>query len=181
MSICSWFKKKPVVVEQTPKKPDLTWSNYLFDQIDRIYLKEFDDRAKDMARIHPKFKSMTRPERINVVCDLIRWLAYYESGWDPKSTSVDVGSKEDKDTWSIGLLQISVCDQKNMGLYTNYSFDDLLKPEPNLHLGLTILTRQIRRTGLVILPNKHQDRYWAVLLDGNKYSRVNEILARVQK
>ena len=155
------------------------WSEYLYSMIHDYFIETFL-KAKDLDRLHPRFQSLSRHEKIWVFCELFSSMAFYESGWNEKSASQDVGTAENKDTWSIGLMQISVVDQKNMGLSLHYTYNDLLQAKPNLHLALTIMARQINKTGLVILPNKSPQRYWAVLLDGNRYSQVSQILKRIQ-
>lgn len=205
--LINWFKslfaKKltPIPTVNLPKIPDPTptplekamvpklswekypenrpWSEYLYSMISDYYIRTLAG-AKDVTRLHPRFNSMSIHEKKWVLCELISSMAFYESGWNEKSASQDVGTAENKDTWSIGLMQISVVDQKNMGLNLHYTYAELLKAKPNLHLALTILARQVNKTGLIILPNKSPQRYWAVLLDGNKYSQVSQILKRIQ-
>lgn len=153
------------------------WSQYVYDTID---IKVFDS-AKDMARICTSYAQLNEAQKKTVVAELFSAMAFYESGWDQKSASVDVGNKDKRDTWSIGLLQISVVDQEWAGIGKLYNYDQLLTAKPNLHLAIAILQRQIKKAGLVILDNSSKYRYWAVLLDGNKYSKVSSITAMTQK
>lgn len=154
------------------------WSEHLFKAV-QAYMPVFET-AKDLNRIHPEWKILSDYARVHVICELISSMAYFESGWNERSAGVDVGVASNRDTWSVGLLQVSVVDQKNMGIPLKYTYAQLLTAIPNLNLTLEILARQIRKTGLFILPNSSPQRYWAVLLDGNKYSKVREILSKVQ-
>lgn len=187
MGFCDWFKKKPEPQkEYLPEKKNNylswnkpQWDTFLLMQVGLAY--ESLVVAKDWDRIVPGFYLKNRHAQTHILAELIVAMAYYESAWNERSQSVDVGTEKDKNTWSVGLLQVSVCDQKNMNLPTQFTFDELCQMTANIALGLHILCRQVAKTGLIILPNKHPQRYWAVLLDGNKYSRVDQIIARVRK
>lgn len=149
------------------------WSDHLTKLVDAdmsIY-----DSAKDIEFFCPKFKSLDDQRKIKAVSEMWVATAYYESGYNPNSQSVDVGTKSDRNTWSIGLLQMSQVDQSSYKLPFGFSFDDLLQPENNLTLGLAVMKKQIQRRGLIVVPTSP---YWAVLYRG-KYSKVDEISARV--
>ena len=42
------------------------------------------------------------------------------------------------------------------------------------------MARQIDKAGLVVLPNASRYRYWAILLDGNKYQKIDQVRAMVR-
>jgi len=164
-------------------KPErIEWSNYLISRLYGIYESHII-KIKDMARFRPDWAGLTKDQQIFVIAELIVQMAKYESGWNPKSASVDVGKKEKRDTWSIGLLQISVVDQSwaKPRDKAKYTYEELLTAIPNLDLSLAILTRQIEKDGRLVLPNKSNLRYWAVMLDGNKYSKVSAIESFIKK
>lgn len=156
------------------------WSEILVSRIKSV--KDNLDQAKDLAIICPKYHSMTEAEQVKVLSEFWVSVAYYESGWNPKSQSVDVGTKSDHDTWSIGLWQMSVVDQPNYGLKYGYDFDKLLEVDANAHLSLSILSRQAMKKGKLILV-KGQDSgvYWAVIYKGGTYDRSSKIIAMTQK
>ncbi len=157
------------------------WSDYLIQRIDAAY-ESHVLKVQDWHRFRSDWNDLTRAQRVNVMAEVISATAKYESGWNPKSASVDVGTKEKRDTWSVGLMQVSVVDQdwaKPSGK-DRYSYDELLTPIPNLDLTLAILFRQISRTGLLILPNSSKYRYWAVLLSGGRYEKIDEITGAVR-
>jgi len=154
------------------------WSKALLGIIEKdleIYLL-----ASDLPIICPKIKSLEKEKQIRAIAEF--WIAtiYHESGFDPRSQSVDVGSKDKRSTWSIGLTQISEIDQEWVSLDRRYSYDELLTPEPNMKLANAIMVRQINRNKKILLDNSSKDRYWAVLLVGNKYSEIKNIIERVQ-
>lgn len=153
------------------------WSEYVYKMLGTTLWNTFDS-ADDVKRICPKYEDLSLEYRKHVIAEFWSQIALYESSWNPKSASVDVGSQSQKDTWSIGLFQISVVDQKNLGITLGYSYDDLLIPFHNIDLAFKIMERQIQKTHLYILPNTNKNRYWAVILDGNKYSQVSQILSK---
>lgn len=137
--------------------------------------------AVDVEKFCPKFKSLSAQDRLRALGELWVGVAYYESGFKPTSASVDVGKPELKDTWSVGLYQMSVVDQKNYGLTFGYKYDDLLTPLPNIKLALAILKRQIEKRKYFAIPAPNPGLYWAVLRPGGKYDKSDLIIARVKK
>lgn len=138
--------------------------------------------AKDIERIVPKFKSLTDDQKVKALGEFYVGMAYYESGFNPKSQAVDVGTQSNRDSWSIGLYQLSVRDWQNKDSGgPKFTFDQLLEGVNNIILANRTMVLQIQKTGLIILPNTSKSRYWAVILDGNKYQKVDAILARVRK
>lgn len=155
------------------------WSDALLGFIDAKF--NTFDKAKDINKFCPKYSTLNHNQKLTVWGELFVALAYYESGYDPKSTSVDVGHKEDKNTWSVGLLQMSYTDIKNYSFKMNYKFEDLLKAEPNLDLGTAVMARQIEKVGTVLIGPSRASLYWATLHPTGKYDKSSSIIARVQK
>lgn len=139
------------------------------------------DDAKDVEFFYPKWKSASRETKMRAMAEMWISIAIHESGWNPKSASVDVGSKDDKGSWSIGLLQMSVNDQPNYGFKFGYTYEDLLTPGPNFHLALAIMQRQIKKYGVIRITKGNPDIYWATIYKGGKYDHSDEIAARIQK
>lgn len=157
---------------------EAAWSDFLIDRIRRdLHLY---DAAKDVGRICPKYAGLPDSERIKAIGEFWVAVGIWESSWNPKSAAVDVGKKENRDTWSVGLYQVSVVDKANREV-TKYNYDQLLTAIPNIDLATTIMGRQLKNYGLLILPNSSKGRYWAVILDGNKYSKIHEIISRMKK
>lgn len=153
------------------------WSDKLTSIIKTDLVKYSE--AKDITRICPKYKTLKDEQKIKAIGELYVGLAYYESSFNPKSFSVDVGNKNNKETWSVGLYSMSGVDSASR-LY-GADFTKLQDPLINIQVAAEQIRRQLKNTGLLILPNSSKYRYYAVILDGNKYSKVSEILARVKK
>lgn len=166
----SWEKNHPERIK---------WSDFLHMKLSISLFAQFD-KASDNKRLCPNYDSMTKEQKITAWMELVSAMAFYESSWNPKSASPDVGTPANKDTWSTGLLQVSVTDQWG-DIPKLYSYNHLLEPIPNLDLGLKLMSRQLKNRNKFILPNSDKYRYWAVLLDGNKYSKVSEIISMVRK
>lgn len=151
-----------------------SWSKKIISLLDEGF--ETFDKVQDMNQFCPKYASLSKTQKLKTWGELWVAVAYFESGYKPTSASVDVGTKTNKDTWSVGLYQMSVVDQKNYKLNFGYTYDDLLKPEPNITLALAILKRQIEKRGLIVVPS---NPYWAVIYNG-KYPKITEIKARIK-
>jgi hypothetical protein len=137
--------------------------------------------AKDINTLYPNFSGLSESNKIKVICLFWCWVAYYECGWDPDSRSVDVGTKDDQDTWSIGLLQMSVVDQESYHIPMGLDFRKLLIPENNLELGHRIMLKQIKNYGKIFIPKGDRGLYWAVIHPGGKYDKTKEILNNIRK
>jgi len=159
------------------KKPE--WSAHLLGHVKGM--KQLWDSATDIEEFIPGYKSMSAERQIKGIGELLVALAYYESGFNPKSNSVDVGKPGAKDTYSVGLYQVSVVDQSWAGGGYKYSFEELSTPLPNIDLAMALMKRQLLKTQTIALQNSSKYRYWAVLLHGNKYSKIPQIKARILK
>ena len=138
------------------------------------------DTASDPSFFCPKYKTLTAAQRAQAMAEMIVWTTYYESSWDPTEYSVDVGEEDDKNTWSVGLLQLSVVDQPNYGFTFGYAFGDLQSPTPNLTLGLAIMARQIQNHGKILIPAGQSGVYWSTLHPGGSYDKSAAIAGHVQ-
>lgn len=139
------------------------------------------DSAKDIQTFCPKYKSLDKTGRLKAWGELWVGLAYYESGYNPKSFSKDVGSEGKFDTYSAGLFQVSAADQEWAGGNLKYTYQELLTALPNIHLSTVLMVRQLKNTQLIALPNSSKYRYWSTLLVGNRYQKISEIAQRVKK
>ena len=165
--------------ENTTEKHDerKPWSDAISINIDKYFANY--DIAKDTTRFCPKYKSLTKDQKKKAIGEFFVALSYYESGFNPKSESVDVGSKNDKGSWSVGLYQMSGNDGAAKALGVDYL--GLKDPIKNINVAMYQMNTQIKNTGLFILPNSSKYRYWAIILEGNKYNKVSDVIARVQK
>lgn len=153
------------------------WSDKLTGIIEKD-LKQYNE-AKDITRICAKYKSLKDTQKIKAIGEFYVGLAYYESSFNPKSFSVDVGTKNDLGSYSVGLFQVSAND--SAAKVYKATFENLKTPLMNIDVATEIFRRQLKNTGLLILPNSSKNRYFATILDGNKYTKTPEIIARVNK
>lgn len=197
VDICQWirdlnnYKEEIVTITEKELSPYLplswevghrerkAWSDYLINQIANFHFESFD-KAKDAVKLYDRYESLKKWQKVNLWAEFICSLCYYECSWDQLQNSVDVGTNGDIDTYSVGLMQLSVVDQKNYKIRLGYKFKDLQDPIKNLNLGLKIMTQIIKNKGIVMVP-KGSNPYWAVICPGGKYDKSSEILARVKK
>ena len=185
----SFFTKstnQPVQSESVPSKPitskgwSLEWTDILKKNIGDCL--ESLNKASDIDLIYPAYLLLKRDDQIAVWAEFFKALAYYESGYDPLCESVDVGTKDNKESWSVGLLQLSGDDKKNLGLAIGYDYERLKVPEFNLVQGIALMVNQIQKRGKIIIPNNEKGNpkaYWATLRPGNQYDKTEKILAAV--
>lgn len=158
----------------------MAWSRLLYKEI----LTKFDilDQVTDMSKYCPKYKLLTKEQRINTWAEFMVALAYYESAWKPTESSQDVGEAGNYSTYSDGLFQVSAVDIQNYGLkdLPKYTHQDLLTVEPNIKLALALMTRQIQKQKLICVSS---DVYWATLSCKwfARYEVNDDIANRVQK
>jgi Transglycosylase SLT domain len=145
------------------------WSDALLADLNAHY--DSLVQAADAVRLHPQWPTLSRAQRLVVLAELFVWTAYYESNWNPSDFSLDVGNRSDRDTWSVGLLQLSVVDQANHDIPLGYSFADLQDSIKNIRLGVAILARQIDRHGKILIPAGESGVYWSTLHPGGKYDK----------
>ncbi|MGZ3770076.1 MAG: TIGR02594 family protein [Bdellovibrio sp.] len=177
--VTSMFQKQSPMIQVPQVGWQEEWTTHLTGLIkDKILILE---TASDIEKIRPDYHSLSRENQIKVFVELIKATCYFESGYNPKAASVDVGTKENKDTWSVGLLQMSVVDQSNYGLRFGYSYEDLLKPLPNLTLGVAVLAKQVAKHGKLIIKRGEPGLYWATLCEGGRYDKSASIIKRVQE
>lgn len=158
------------------------WSEELFKMVAAQY--DILSQASDVLRIHPLFNRLNKSQQITCLCQFIATMTYYESGYNPKASSVDVGEVNVLDTYSVGLLQLSVVDQKNLNIPLGYTYADLQDPIKNLNLGVRIMANQVRKRGKFLIAKGESGNpgvYWAVIHPGGKYDKTSEILANVHK
>lgn len=163
----SSYKAEPLAWESSSHPERAQWSAAAM----KIVTQYFDqlDPAKDVTSFCSPYRSLSKDQKINLWADIFAATAYYECAWDPRSSSVDVGTSNNRDTWSVGLLQLSVVDQANYGFKFGYNFADLQDAEPNLQLGIAIMAKQIAKKGVIMIPTGGSGLYWATLHPGGRY------------
>ena len=173
---------------RTPVTPPTSkgWHPYWDEVLNRLLYSNLDsfDKAKDIEVIRKDWFSLSEEQKVKVLTAFIKTLAYYESGYDPLCESVDVGTKGNKETWSVGLLQLSGVDKSNLGLPVGFDYEGLKNPENNIIQGIAIMVNQINKRGKIIIPKSEKGNpgvYWATLNTGNRYDKTDLILKEVHK
>lgn len=151
------------------------WSDALIADLTAHYAAY--SKASDSASFCPGFSTLSQAQQIRVWAEMTVWDAYYESSWDPTENSPDAGTASDKDTWSVGLLQLSVVDSAN-GSY-GFDFAQLQDPIDNLALGTQIMANQINKVGVIMIPSGGSDLYWSTLHPGGQYDKSASIISHV--
>lgn len=135
--------------------------------------------ATDVVDFCPKFHDLNDSQKLKALIEFSIALALYESSFKPGQYSVDVGTKNDKGSWSVGLYQMSGND--NSAKEIGATFETLKDPLVNIEVYMIQLKKQIAKRNKFFLNNSDSMRYWAVALRQNKYSKIPEIKARVLK
>lgn len=179
------FSKGAIGFSSKPDTQKYSWDNDTrkawSTHLDKIMHEDMNiyASASDISKLCPKFNALNSDQKAQALSEFWIALALYESGWNPKDYSVDVGNKSDKGSWSVGLYQMSANDSaaKKYGA----SFESLKDPLVNITVATEQMRRQIDKCGAIFLDNKSKCRYWAVALHSNKFSKIPEIKARVLK
>lgn len=135
--------------------------------------------AQDVTEVCPKYKSLSEDLKVKGLAEFWVAIAYHESSFNPTSNSVDVGSPNDLESYSVGLYQMSGNDS-SANKY-GAKFTTLKDPLVNITVAMEQMRRQLYKEQLLLLPNSSPMRYWAVILKGNKYNQIPDIKARVLK
>lgn len=170
-----------------PKRVTLSWEKghperrFWTEALMGFLNQRFDnlDKADDFWMVRTDYAKLTREQKLHCWAEMIVTMTYYESGWNPRSQSVDVGTKENRNTWSVGLAQMSVVDQANYGINLGWGFNDFLDPVKNLNFALRVMERLVLKRGKVFIP-RGESPYWSTLSPGNPHERLDEIRAVVQ-
>jgi len=183
----NWLKSlfaKPAPVQSAPVT-SREWNPYWTELLKRLVysnIKAFD-AASDIHNIRPDWSLLSDDQKADVMAAFFKRLIFFESSYNPLSESVDVGNKHDKQTWSVGLMQLSGVDKANLGLPIGWDYEGLKNPENNITQGVAIMTNQIRKRGKIIIAKGEKGNpsaYWAPLIAGGKYDKTAEIIAAAQ-
>lgn len=155
-----------------------SWSDAIVEQI-TLNLDAFL-MAQDVKEICPAIGKMSKEKQIKVLGEFFVAVAYYESGYNPLSSSVDVGQKGNLATYSVGLYQVSEIDAKYQNMKLRYTYKQLQDPINNIKFAFEIMNRQLSKRSKIMLDNTDKMKYWAVILKGNKYSKIPQIIAKAR-
>lgn len=166
-----WEKTTEAHPERAPWTELL--SGLIFDKLGEYNL------AADIEALCPKYFSLNNVEKVKAIGEFWVGLAYYESGFKPTSSAVDVGQASNRNTYSDGLYQMSGTDDSAKEFGCDYKC--LQDPLMNIKVAHHQMMKQLSREGKIMLANSSKNRYWATILVGNKYSVIPQIKARILK
>jgi hypothetical protein len=161
------------------------WTRILYRIIDQEG-EELIYGSEDIGQFCPRYSSLTRDEKIQFWASLFVAVAKFESNFDPMARTEEKG-KLDAITGttlvSEGLLMLSYQDARaNPACRFNPVLDralpkedlrrSILAPENNLHCGVQIMMRQLKRYDRIAIG---QGAYWAVLKVGSRFQRIPTI------
>jgi hypothetical protein len=161
----------PILTWEIDRPERRAWTEELYNLIDANFEKL--DRAKDTKDFCPKYDQLSRGQKIKVFMVIMEWDALYESSWNPKSESVDVGTAGNKNSWSVGLWQMSQTDQANYGIKLGYSYEDLKDPIKNARLAIPILADLVAKYGY-IARKPGGGSYWSTLRPTTKAPAIQK-------
>lgn len=159
-----------VVLDWQEDHPErAAWTDALLADITANF-KSFDI-ASDAILFCPKYSGLAQTDKVHMWAEVIVWDSNYESSWNPTEASPDAGTVADKDTWSVGLMQVSVVDQVNWKFLFGYTFTDLKDPIKNLKLATSIMAASIAKHGHLLIASGELGLYWSTLHPGGKYDK----------
>lgn len=118
------------------------WTTHLLHLVD-VNLDAFNS-ANDANSFHPSFASLTREQKRFVWATMFVEIVRYECGFNPTSHMTESSGEE-----SIGLLQMSVNDDRNYRLPFDYSALELRDPIKNLSVGVAVAAALVRKDGVI--------------------------------
>lgn len=129
-----------------------SWGAYLMTKLNpNEHPHLFAENQGDLGTVCPRFASMNIQEKKNFWVWLATSMANYESSCNERVKAKGVNGT------AAGLLQLHLGKEYNYGCRRGINS---LSARDNLECGMTILNRDVRRTGK-IFPSK--DNYWHVL------------------
>lgn len=158
------------------------WTETLVACIEKSQLPEIV--PADADQFCKGYDSLPRAKRIEFWANLFAIIAKYECGYNPESASVDVGTKNNLDTYSVGLFQLSVVDQQSYKFDLGFDFDDLKDGSKNIQLAIPIAARLVaqdnRIAGKIDGKWKGLTRYWAVMRAESSVKDQSESAAAIK-
>lgn len=134
-------------------------------------------KTKDITEICPKYKSLSDEFKVKAIGEFWVGLARQESNLKPDSSSVDVGTVDNRNSYSDGYFQMSGTDSAAK-LY-KCDWKCLHDPVMNIKVATEQMRRQLKNTNEIILPNSSPPRYWAIILENNRYQKIAEVKKHV--
>lgn len=185
------FKAEPLSWEAS-RSEGKNWSAYVFKVI-REEAYDSLNSAIDSEVFCPNYNNMTKDQRINFFGALVSAITKFESNYSPtmryQESTMGIDPITKSPVYSEGLLQLSYQDvqwakycqfdwTKDKNLKKTDPKKTIFDPYKNLRCGIKILADQVRRKKEILLTT---GVYWAVLREGGRYEKIDEIAAITKK
>lgn len=171
---------------ESSRRPEAArWSAYA-ESVVSLYLDEFD-KAADAPLFCRRYASLDRDQRVEVWADVMAWVSYWETGWDPRNRTAEPDQGVDDVTgrpvYSEGLLQLSYQDRdSNPYCAFDWTADknlpagdlrrSILNPYENLYCGVRTMADLVAKNGRAAVA---QGGYWSTLQLGSVHDRSRQI------
>jgi hypothetical protein len=152
------------------KNTGASWTVFTEKIIEKSLLHQ--SNPEDIEYFCPKYKSITKTDKIKFWTGLISSMAYYESSFDPNAEYTEK-FKDNQGEYIVsrGLLQLSFESANQKAYNCNIESDqDLYLAEVNLNCGINILSYWLNKDKAITSIKskiKGAGRYWAVLRSNN--------------
>lgn len=170
----------PVVVEKPAPDASYVFPAHAWDNLEwsKTLAKSIDEQwdvlklATDVPALCPQYSSLFEMDQKRAWGEIFVAVAYYESAWktDTKYYEKTMGYN------SEGLFQLSYVDEEWAKCGIDKVSKNLLDPHVNIKCAVKIMALQIKRTKEILL---RKGMYWAVIREGGKYEKIDEIKKRV--
>lgn len=189
-SIATTEQKEAKIAWEVGHPERSPWTQYLLKVIDENKSDLFS--AQDIQIFCPKFGSLGEDQKKLAIAQLFSAISKFESDFVPTSRYVETTMGKDcitnKQVVSEGLFQLSYCDktwqpkcafdwEKDKLLKDSDPRKTILDPYINTECAVSIMAQQVKIKKKIVLSS---GVYWAVLKDGGKYSKIDEIAGFVR-
>jgi len=180
------YKMIPLAWESKKYPERALWSMFLQFQIVSKW-RSLLTGAEDMISFCPKYDSLNDNQRANVWAQIFVGISKHESDWNPMTRfhekQMGIDTVTQLPVQSEGLLQVSYQDS-NWARFCRFDWeadknlkeDDprktIFNPYRNLHCGLGLMARQVRKSGRIIVNNS---AYWSTIRSDGKFQHIAEI------
>lgn len=137
-----------------------TWSQHLLQKIGEnlpVFLA-----AKDVTEFCPTIRALPKVKQTQVLGEMFVRIAYWESGFNPKSTYQEPPPPKGPGTLSVGLFQMSYGDGD--GCPASRTTGDLTNPMVNIDCAVGKAVALVRKYGVIITSsNLGMGKYWSTI------------------
>lgn len=134
-------------VNQGARPDRKEWSQALYLEIDKNY--SIFRSAADLKDLIPNADSLTRPQIVTLLCELMSTVAEYECSWNAASADKDVNGSSEAKNLARGLFQMNQGDQSSYHTGTSYTYQELNDPIKNIKVAIAIMVYLLKVRGKI--------------------------------